>query len=169
MILYEAAGLNLAYMLYLYLFRDTQTQISSGPEPDALETTMLAFVKSFSVADAPAVHLKSSQLHGALKDCTSGALAFFGGVRIPSTLVAGSTLATAFLYTRTPEGEGKLGRNARRAQYFFALAAFCLSITSVVTTTTTGTSLLLDNYNPMASDVYHFLKREFEFEFILTR
>lgn len=127
---------------------------------------------SAALADVPTSSCPISMSVGDLQDCTSGAIAFFNSVRVPSSLVAGSALGALFSLVQ----ETKTGKNKTRLELFViqlyhacALFSFVLSISTILTTTTANTALLLGKHDAMARDVYHFMKREVNFEFVLTR
>lgn len=128
--------------------------------------------KSAALNAVPASTCSVEMNAGALVDCTSGAIAFFNSLRIPSSLVAGSALATLFSLVKLTDcdvSKNRLESLTLQLYHVCCLYAFFMAITSIVTTTTASTTLLLGKHNPMATDVYHFLKREFNFEFVLTR
>lgn len=106
-----------------------------------------------------------------LHDCTSGALAFFNGIRVTSALIAGSALAALFALVKRyqQEDKNKTDRILLRIFHACALFAYLLSVTAVISSTTANTTLLMGKFDPMATSVYYFLKREMEFEFVLTR
>lgn len=127
-----------------------------------------------AVATSGASLFSETKLHAAaplLKDCTQGAVGFFGSARVPATLVAGSALATLFALASNVASERPKKEEAilRRVDAMMALYSFLLAVTAVILSTTASTTLLLGKHDPMATDVYHFLKREFNFEFVLTR
>jgi hypothetical protein len=132
---------------------------------------MALFALAVPVVKAAATSLPT-QLKAAplVVDCTQGAINFFGNARIPATLVAGSALATLFgLSNVNVEHPKQKEAVVRRIDALMALFAFLLSVTTVIVSTTASTALLLGKFDPMASDVYNFLKREFQFEFVITR
>ena len=128
---------------------------------------------------------------------TQAAINFYGSVRFPAVLIAGSSVAALFSLigpaTQQPQYHTLLhGSNRNRKDthssssshlnraealvlslyHAIALLSFCLSMTAVVTTTTASTSLLLgrNKYDPSSySDVYHFLRGAMTLEFVLTR
>jgi hypothetical protein len=103
-------------------------------------------------------------------DCTAGAMNFFGNARVPATLLAGSALVTLFALSHVAaEHPRRQEAVIRRIDAMFALYSFLLSIATVLVTTTASTALLVGKYDPMATDVYTFLTREFRYEFVITR
>jgi len=114
----------------------------------------------------------------------SAALNFFGGVRIPASLIAGSSVAAIFsLISQATEAAQQQNNissknNSRlelivlRLYHAVALLSFCLSMTAIITSTTASTSLMLGmrKFDPTSyKDVYHFLGGELKWEFTLTR
>lgn len=110
----------------------------------------------------------------------SAAVGFFGGVRIPASLIAGSSVACLFALIpparQLQQDQSSfsqythLERFLLRTYHGIVLWTFCLSLTTIITTTTASTSLLLGHYNSKAyTDVYHFLRGELSWEFVLTR
>jgi hypothetical protein len=105
-----------------------------------------------------------------LMDCTAGAMSFFGNARVPATLLAGSALVTLFALSHVAaEHPRRQEAVIRRIDAMFAMYSFLLSIVTVLITTTASTALLVGKFDPMAPDIYSFLKREFQFEFVITR
>jgi hypothetical protein len=105
-----------------------------------------------------------------------GALGFFTGVRLPASLVAGSSVAAVFSLTQQAKDTSGLTRTeiaVLRIYHVVTILSLCMSMTTVSTTTTASTLLLLKKrYHRTESsyaDVYHFLKGELNFEFVLTR
>ena len=102
------------------------------------------------------------------------AMSFFTGVRIPATLIAGSSLAALFTMTakvRDTSGLSTTEILLLRLYHVLSLLSLCLSMTSVVTSTSAGTMLLLHKYQTPDPhiDVYRFLRECMDLEFCLTR
>lgn len=105
-------------------------------------------------------------------DCTAGAIGFFSGIRLPATLIAGSSLATIFALVQKVKADdckSRLEFGVLQMYHLCSIVAFCLSVTSIMMSTAAGTTLLVGKHNPIAHDVYHFMKREFNFEFVIVR
>jgi hypothetical protein len=104
----------------------------------------------------------------------SAALAFFNGIRIPSTLIFGSSIAALFSMTQKMKDLGTLTQREillLRVYHAVSLLTMCLSVVTILTSTTAGTFLLLQKIEVAdpTIDVYHFLKTALGFEFVLTR
>lgn len=102
------------------------------------------------------------------------ALGFFNGIRFPSTLIAGSSVAALFCLTKQSKdtsGMSPLEVKVLRAYHIISLLQFCLSMTAVCMSTTGCTLLLLTSKFSQTeySDIYHFLRGDINFEFVLTR
>ncbi|KAL7530715.1 hypothetical protein ACHAXR_003638 [Thalassiosira sp. AJA248-18] len=107
------------------------------------------------------------------------ALGFFGGIRIPATFLAGSSLAAVFTLKNAAsslssggESDAKLSTLERRTLKFYhlvSLLAFLLSLNTIVTATSAVTSILHGRFDQMAETAYMLMKREFEYEFVSVR
>jgi hypothetical protein len=109
-----------------------------------------------------------------MADYTGTAITYFTSIRVPAALITGSALAALF----TLAGQARLGRKGATsrlqgfvllAYHILALVALVLSLNVVVTATATSNLLLLGTKNPIASSAFEFMKREVEYEFLLTR
>jgi hypothetical protein len=134
---------------------------------------MVFLVVTAATAMATALPLQPLQQAAAplvkMIDCTAGAMAFFGNARVPATLLSGSALVTLFAAHVSAEHPRREEAVIRRIDAMFALYSFLLSMATVLVTTNVSTALLVGKYDPMATDVYTFLTREFRFEFVITR
>jgi hypothetical protein len=102
------------------------------------------------------------------------ALAFFNGVRVPATLLAGSSLVALFSLTgKANDTSGLQNREIwlLRIYHVFSLLTFCLSMCAILISTSASTMLLLAKYEVSDPniDVYHFLRSALNFEFVFTR
>lgn len=102
------------------------------------------------------------------------ALGFFNGIRFPSTLVAGSSVAALFSLVekaRNPDGMTELEVALLRFYHVISLLQFCCSMTAIAMSTSASTLLLLTSKfsNTQYSDIYHFLRGDLNFEFVVTR
>lgn len=115
--------------------------------------------------------VKSAVVQAVVHDCTKDALSFFTGIRTPSALIAGSSLAALFSMIKKYRDPNKTKAEKVTLRLFHACALFgyLLSVTTVIVSTAASTTLLLGGFNSKADSVYHFLKREMNFEFVLTR
>lgn len=106
-------------------------------------------------------------------DFSAEALGFFNGVRIPSALIAGSSLGAVFsLVSLANKNRSELPRVdvvLLRIYHVFALASLVLSLNVVVMSTVASTTLLLDHHDTIAHSAYQFLNREMRYEFTITR
>lgn len=143
----------------------------------AITTSRLAVTSNVALRASPTGLASAVGLFcrgGALMDCTQEAVQYFNSIRTPAALIAGSSLAALFACVETTEPG--LERKRNRVENFvilsyhiLSLCSFLLSLNVIVTATATGNQLLLGSEEPMAPSVYHFLKREHGFEFLVTR
>jgi lysylphosphatidylglycerol synthetase-like protein (DUF2156 family) len=107
-------------------------------------------------------------------DYTSTAINYFSSVRIPASMIAGSALSALFsLAGKARDSEAK-NRTQRETivliiYHVFALASLLLSLNTIVTATAAAASLMFGVENPIASSPFELMKREFEFDFLMTR
>ena len=112
-----------------------------------------------------------------LKSFYGDALGFFGGVRIPASFLAGSSLGAIFLlknkafHLSSAEGGSmsKLERRVIKVYHLVSVLAFVLSLNTIAMTTMACTAIHHGRFNPMAETSYMLMKREFEYEFVMTR
>jgi hypothetical protein len=108
-----------------------------------------------------------------LEDYSVEAIQFFTSIRVPSALVAGSSLGAFFIMTNRmskPEQEKSKGQLAVMFLYhLFSLASLLLSLSVIVTSTSASNVLLISDINPMASSAYELLMREVKYEYLTTR
>jgi len=107
----------------------------------------------------------------ALQNFYGDALGFFGGIRIPASFLAGSSLAAIFIF-KTKVGDGKISKLERRVLGFYhlnSLLAFLLSLNTIATATVAVTHIYHGRFNKMAETAYLMMRREFAYEFITVR
>ena len=139
------------------------------------------FSSSASKGTAMAAAAALEQHASAASSLIQPSINFFGGVRVPAMLIAGSSVAALFSLVG-PAAQTKATSRYNRVEWIvlrlyhtMALLSFLLSMTTVVTTTTANTSLLLHSPQSFAAsattypDVYHFLRGPLNLEFVLTR
>jgi len=133
--------------------------------PSVLPTSMDGMAVSSSVLSMSA----TTQLI----DFSAEALGFFNDVRIPSALIAGSSLGAVFsLVALANKSRRELPRVdviILRLYHIFAMASLVLSLNVVVMSTVASTTLLLDHHDTLALSAYQFLNREMRYEFVITR
>jgi hypothetical protein len=103
----------------------------------------------------------------ALQNFYGDALGFFGGIRIPASFLAGSSLAAMFIFKAKAAGGESLTKLERRVLAFYhfsSLLAFLLSLNTIATATIANTAVLHGRFNKMAETAYMMMKREFEYE-----
>ncbi|KAL7488591.1 hypothetical protein ACHAW6_014189 [Cyclotella cf. meneghiniana] len=115
----------------------------------------------------------------ALKNYYNDALGFFGGIRIPASFLAGSSLAAIFLFKNAGaaiasgnEASCNFSSLERRVVKFYhltSLMAFVLSLNTTAIATMAHTSVLHGRFDQFAESAYLLLKREFEMEFVVCR
>jgi len=99
-----------------------------------------------------------------LINCVGAASGFFGNVRVPAALLAGASLGQLFA---TPDKS----RGKWLPALFSMLIAFTVmaEIFVVFVSTATATRLMGGGFDPMATDGFAFLLREFEPSFVACR
>lgn len=102
----------------------------------------------------------------ALQNFYGDALGFFGGIRIPASFLAGSSLAAMFIF-KTKADDGELPKLERRVLGFYhlnSLLAFLLSLNTIATATIAHTAVLHGRFDKMAETAYVMMRREFGYE-----
>lgn len=103
-----------------------------------------------------------------LTDCTAAAAGFFGGVRIPASLIAGSCLAQMFVVSNR-EPKSQVDDTLIKLNKATMILSFLLTMITVVVSTAANVSILRGRFDPLAESAYYLLKREFELEFVTAR
>ncbi|EJK46348.1 hypothetical protein THAOC_34985 [Thalassiosira oceanica] len=111
-----------------------------------------------------------------LKSFYGDALGYFGGIRTPATFLAGSSLAAIFTLkgaaSKLASDDSSLSgleKFAIKAYHVLAVMAFVLSLNTVVTATVAHTSVLHGRFDQVGETAYTMMKREFLYEFDMTR
>lgn len=106
-----------------------------------------------------------------LKDFSGDAKGYFAGIRTPAALIVGSTLGALFIFSKASFGSENRSTKLFLGRLYNALmlASFSLSFTTMILSTTATVSMLHGRFDPMAETAYLMLRREFDFEFTLTR
>ena len=97
------------------------------------------------------------------------ALGYFGGIRIPASFLAGTSLAAIFIRKGLDKQGTPLEKNVIKFYHLTSLIAFLLSMNTIITATVAYTSILHGRFNDVAETSYMLLKREFEYEFVSVR
>jgi len=113
-------------------------------------------------------HSKNSKLDLALHNYADVAGSFFGGVRIPASLIAGSSFGQLFALSKYVE-RNKGERFVVLIHNFNMFISFLLSLSAVVISTAANVSIIHGGFHPIATNGYMILKREFELQFITCR
>jgi len=112
---------------------------------------------------------------------TAASINFFTGSQLPAIFIAGASLAGIFAMTdgvnnvNNTSAMTKLQMLLLRVYHITSLLSFCLSLSSLVTSTTATTLLLQSDYSMIPSkqklglDAYQFLRSNLNFEFLYTR
>lgn len=110
---------------------------------------------------------------------TTAAINFFHGFQLPTIFIAGVSLAGLFAMTEGVNNTSvmsKLQVFLLRLYHITSLLSLCLSLSSIVTSTTATTLLLLSDFSiipqyeqKMGLDAYQFLRSNLNFEFLYTR
>jgi len=103
-----------------------------------------------------------------LTDYTVAAAGFFGGVRIPASLIAGSSLAQMFVVANR-EPKSQVDDALIKLNKATMILSFLLTMITVVVSTAANVSILRGRFDPLAESAYYLLKREFELEFVTAR
>jgi len=102
------------------------------------------------------------------KDYTDAAAGFFGGLRIPASLIAGASFGRLFALSQRP-----INSNGERLLVVLhnvnMLVAFLLCLSTVIISTAANVSILHRGFDPVASSGYVLLKREFGLQFLSCR
>jgi len=113
-----------------------------------------------------------------MKNYYGDALGYFGGLRVPATFLAGSSLAAIFTLKHKASNlasnkeESDLSRIEKRVLKFYHLmsvSAFALSLNTIATCTVAYTAVIHGRFDPFAETAYLFMKREFLYEFTMVR
>ena len=103
------------------------------------------------------------------EDFTSAASGYFGGIRVPATLITGSSLGFLFALSKTTWDESSKGvKVLLRVYHASILIAFSLSLTTVIISTMASIIIMEGRHNPNAPNPYVLLRREFDYEFCVT-
>ena len=97
------------------------------------------------------------------------ALGYFGGIRIPASFLAGTSLAAIFIRKGLDKQGTPLEKNVIKFYHLTSIIAFLLSMNTIITATVAYTSILHGRFNDVAETAYMLLKREFEYEFVSVR
>lgn len=101
---------------------------------------------------------------------SSSASGYFGSIRIPATLITGNSLGFLFVFKHISlENKTTLEKFVLRLYHACVLFAFGLALTTVIISTSAYVSMLHGRYNPYATTAYEMMRREFDYEFSITR
>lgn len=151
---------------------------SKNLERGRFPTTFAQEVVSPTIKKAPTSALNMGMGKAAaevvLKDFSKDAASWFGGVRTPASFIMGSSLGA--LFTMTGKLKGENSDKLSTPEYILVqmyqvliLGAFVLSLSTVVFATAANVQVMYGDFNPMATNGYSLLKREFEFPFVTAR
>ena len=105
-----------------------------------------------------------------VRDFGSAAAGYFGSVRIPATMIAGTSLGALFTFSRTDtKGKTQAELFVLRSYHIFVLTSFALAFSTVIISTSATVAMLHGRFDPRAESAYALLRREFDFEFTMTR
>jgi hypothetical protein len=118
----------------------------------------------------------ATALNGMSPPIADACFTFFETLKVPSTLIAGASLASLFTFTSEVQETynfSKLQVMLLRVYHMFSLLTFCFSITTLLTSQSATTSILLASNRPLASksvdDALSFLRSNMNFEFLVAR
>lgn len=107
---------------------------------------------------------------GALKDFTSEAKSFFGMVRTPAGLIAGSAFGALFVFSHQSVNDATATELTLLRVYLVSmLISFTLALSTIIISTGTEISIIHGGFDPMAQSAYQLLRRDFDYEFSVTR
>lgn len=108
-----------------------------------------------------------------LKDFASTAGAYFGQVRTPASLVVGSSLSALFNFSRLKqddlEAKSPLELTLLRIYLVTMLISYTLSLSTIIIASGASVTIIHGRFDAMAETSYQLLKREFDYEFTVTR
>ena len=107
-----------------------------------------------------------------LVDYASAATSWFGGIRVPATLLVGASFGQIFALAQKTQDTSNLPpleRYVLHAHNAMMLLSFLCSLSTLVISTATSVTILNNKFNHLAASGYDLLKREFEFEFMTCR
>jgi hypothetical protein len=107
-----------------------------------------------------------------LKDFSGAAAGYFGGVRIPASLIAGSSLGALFSLKgllENMETKSPTERLVIQIYHAMVLISFILSLSTIVMATAATVTIMHGTFDVMAETAYILLQRELEFEFVSSR
>ena len=145
-----------------------------------IPSVLLSFVAKSPTFSQISPTRKLSEMSAVTPSVEAAAINFFGGLRLPATLIAGTSLGLLFAMSRNDDKQRNAWERASVEIYnVSALLSLCLSILTVLTTTIGSTLLLLGQVSTHApstasdaktyADVYHFLKFHLRAEFVIGR
>lgn len=108
------------------------------------------------------------------KDHSSTAINYFTSIRIPAALIAGSALSGLFsLVNKTKNSQAKSRSQVESIvliiYHILTLSSLLLSLNVVVSATASSTAIMFKSDNQMATSAFELMKRDYEFEFQMTR
>jgi len=105
-----------------------------------------------------------------LRDFSAAAAGYFNSIRIPATLVAGSSLGALFTFSQVQlKNKSFLEIVVLRSYHALVLSAFALALSTIIISTSATITMLHGRYDPRAETAYQLLRREFDYEFSVTR
>ena len=159
-----------AFTSFVFVMSSCAVRAASGFQlPQATTTAYSASKLSMSLSPSSVSSLLvrgGAAAEPALQNFYGDALGFFGGIRIPASFLAGSSLAAMFIF-KTKTGDGKTSSLERRVlgiYHFNSLLAFLLSINTIATATVAVTHVYHGTFNKMAETAYLMMRREFAYE-----
>ena len=108
----------------------------------------------------------------ALANFSGQAAGFFSNVRVPASLIAGSSLGALFAMSkdaRDMDNKSPVEQVLLRLYHVILTISWILSMTTIVFSTAAGVTFMYGDFDPMATSAYELLLREFHFEYISAR
>lgn len=117
------------------------------------------------MADPTNTMVKEAVLH----NFSAAAASYFVSIRVPASLVAGSSLGALFSFTKRLDRENYFEMVVVHIYHALVLSAFCLALTTIIICTAASVTMLHGRFDPMAETAYQLLRREFDYEFSVSR
>jgi hypothetical protein len=152
-----------------FTLRRTQKFRSKAPSDFPTHHPSLALIRSIPRGGGSSPSGGSS---ATLSDYSGAPASWFGGIRIPASLIVGASFGQLFALAQKTRDTSTLSpceRFAIHAHNGLMLISFLCSLSTVVISTASSVAILHDTFDHFAISGYELLKREFSFEFLTCR
>ena len=114
--------------------------------------------------------VKSKAAEVVLRDFSGAAASYFGGIKVPASIIFGSCLGLLFALSNfSAQDRNPLERSLVKLYRLLTWSTVVLSLNVVITCTIASITILHGRFDSMAETPYLLLKREFEYEFVSSR